>query len=339
MKKPNRARMEFTQDDQLGGVLVFDGNWIWMHWPNGRGRYGWEDPDEYEKTQYTSYERETAAEHPSLSHETHHASSGAMGMAIVDPSAFYGRRDPMDAYLDGVQILGEEPVGEEPCEIIEVSYMHHQRTRYLWVSKRDHLPRKLREIVRTEQTFTTEEEWSDVRVDASMADGMFVWTPPEGWHELVRPKPEDHLLKIGAQAPDFDLSVIGGGRIMLSDYRGKAVWLCFWKVGCQPCRREMPRLEALYQKDHAKGLLVLGMNVVDDRKLALDFLRECGATFPCVLDASEAGRKTGLQDYQSGGYFAVPCNYVIDREGKVAAAWYGDELQPGVEALRSLGIE
>ena len=73
-----------------------------------------------------------------------------------------------------------------------------------------------------------------------------------------------------------------------------------------------------------KGLVVLGVNNADDRKIAVDYLKENGMTFPNVLDTSEAAWKV-MGQYETLGMSAVPMTYVIDREGKVVAAWYGFE--------------
>jgi peroxiredoxin len=88
-----------------------------------------------------------------------------------------------------------------------------------------------------------------------------------------------------------------------------------------------------------KGLVVLGVNNADDRKIALDYLKENQVTFPNVLDSSEAAIRTMMQ-YETLGMSAVPMTYVIDREGKVVMAWYGfekDEAEIG-KALKKLGL-
>jgi thiol-disulfide isomerase/thioredoxin len=123
--------------------------------------------------------------------------------------------------------------------------MNHQRSSCLWLSKRDHLPRKLKEVVRVKSDFVTHEEWSSVTVYRSISEGTFAWTPPAGWTRWKLRDEEDRLLKPGSKAPDFDLTSVDGGRIKRSDFRGKTVWLCFWRVGCPPCRQEMPYLQSL----------------------------------------------------------------------------------------------
>jgi peroxiredoxin len=215
--------------------------------------------------------------------------------------------------------------------------MDHQRSSYLWLSKRDHLPRKLKEVVRVTSDFVTHEEWSSVAVDHEIPDGIFAWTPPEGWTEWKLPDEEDRLLKPGSKAPDFDLTSVDGGRIKLSDFHGKSVWLCFWRVGCPPCRQEMPYLQSLYAKYRDQGLVVLGVNVSDDRAITREFLRERGLTFPNILDASPRADEVYSRDYRVG---TIPLNYLINGDGIVVDGWIG-YLEGNARvnsALRTLGF-
>jgi peroxiredoxin len=84
----------------------------------------------------------------------------------------------------------------------------------------------------------------------------------------------------------------------------------------------MRHLQELHERFREKGLAILGFNSADDREIALQFMAENGATFPTILDPSDAAVKIGFGDYHATG---VPVNYVIDREGKVVDAWYGYE--------------
>jgi peroxiredoxin len=216
--------------------------------------------------------------------------------------------------------------------------MDHQRSSYLWLSKRDHLPRKLKEVVRVTSDIVTHEEWSSVTVDREIPEGMFAWTPPAGWTEWKLPDEEDGLLKPGSRAPDFDLTSVDGGRIKLSDFRGKAVWLCFWRVGCPPCRQEMPYLQSLYAKSRDRGLVVLGVNVSDDRAITSEFLREHGVTFPNILDTSPEAEAVYSRDCGVG---TISVNYLINRDGIVVDGWIGYLNGQAREdsALKTLGLD
>ena len=100
----------------------------------------------------------------------------------------------------------------------------------------------------------------------------------------------------------------------------------------------MCHLQELYTQCKDKGLVVLGLNAADDKKIALEFLAANGATFPTILDSSEAAEKVQFLDYRGSG---VPLNYVIGRDGKIVDAWYGyQQGHPRAKAaLRKAGIE
>ena len=77
------------------------------------------------------------------------------------------------------------------------------------------------------------------------------------------------------------------------------------------------------RKYKSKGLVILGFDASDDKKIALEMLRDNGATFPNIIDSSDAAMKVCFQQYQGRYGSAVPMNYIIDRDGKVVDAWYG----------------
>ena len=62
-------------------------------------------------------------------------------------------------------------------------------------------------------------------------------------------------------APDFTLVDQYGEEHTLSDYEGKTVFLNFWATWCGPCKREMPEVQALYEKygNNEGDVIVLGV--------------------------------------------------------------------------------
>jgi peroxiredoxin/outer membrane lipoprotein-sorting protein len=342
MKKPNFFYVETTTKDGANhGILVGDGQYAWSYWPNGRPWFSGEDRGEgyikYQKTRFNVYMKEPAPPGKfSISYAKILQKSNCF--PVVDPSVFQGISNSLEPYIEGVRCLGVEKVGQEDCDVIEVSYMNRQRSYYFWISRRDNLPRKLEDVVRTGGGHVTREVWSKVTLNARIPMEKFRWTPPEGWKQWHLPTPEDRLLKPGRQAPDFELLSANETKITLSGYRDKVVWLTFWRVGCPPCREEIPYLEELYSKYKGKGLIVLGFDFADERQIALDFLRQHSVTFPNVLDTSEQAIKTGFMAY---GARAAPVNYIIDHEGKITDAWLGYDQNGtrGVDVLAKLGIK
>ncbi len=338
MKKPNFFRVETTnKDSKKHAILVGDGRNAWTYWPNGRPWFSGEEHGAYANSRFRIYMKEAAAPGKySIGYSKAMMKSGCF--PILNPSVFQGINDSLSPLIDWIRIIGIEAVGDEDCDVIEVSHMDRQRSYYFWISRRDNLPRQLKDVVRTRGEHITQEVWSKVTLNAPIPMEKFRWTPPEGWKQWYPPTAEDRLLKPGRQAPDFELLSVDGSRIKLSDYRGKVVWLTFWRVGCPPCRQEMPYLEGLHKKYDGKGLVILGFDFADDRQIACDFLRQHSVTFPNIVDDSEEAIKAGFIAY---GARAAPVNYIIDREGKIAAAWIGyDENSPhGVEVLAKLGLK
>ncbi len=231
LKKPNYFRVETESPSRgKGGILIGDGRRLWIYWPQGRP-FGDDQSEEDKKSRPTSYMTKPAPPGGhSIGHETGYLGSG-LGMPIIDPSTFHGYTDSLQPYLDGVTSLPAEKIGDEDCDHIEVSIMKHQRSWELWLSKADHLPRKLKQIVRVSYDIVMTEEWSAVTINGDIPDAMFAWKPPEGWTEWRMPPIEAGLLKPGADAPDFELASADGGKIKLSDYRGKIVWFYVWRAG------------------------------------------------------------------------------------------------------------
>jgi len=95
----------------------------------------------------------------------------------------------------------------------------------------------------------------------------------------------------------------------------------------------------MYADYRDKGFIVLGLNRSDDKKIAEEFLNEDSATFPTVLDSSPAAWKACAGYETLGGMSGVPLNYIIDREGKVADAWYGSDTDRGIRVLGTLGMK
>jgi peroxiredoxin len=93
----------------------------------------------------------------------------------------------------------------------------------------------------------------------------------------------------------------------------------------------------LHEKYVSKGLLVLGVDPADKQQIALDLLKKHALTFPCIVDSSTKAQKL-MQTYCVSAW---PTTYVIDKEGKILAAWIGfaedDENTRG--ALKKMGLE
>jgi len=113
------------------------------------------------------------------------------------------------------------------------------------------------------------------------------------------------------QAANFTLQDIEGHPWTLSSLKGKVVLVNFWATWCPPCKKEMPDLEALYNRFKDQGFVILA---ISDEKLTTvaPFIADHKYTYPILLDPA---RK--INDlYKVDG---IPKSFVYNRKGQLVA--------------------
>lgn len=136
----------------------------------------------------------------------------------------------------------------------------------------------------------------------------FVWL---GWAQRARYAPAD----AGTPAPAYRAATLDGDTVALADYAGQVVLLNVWATWCKPCVREMPALQRLYDRLHARGLEVLAVSVDVDAPVVgapdiAGFARDLGLTFPILHDASGAVEA-------AFNVIGLPVTVVITRDGRI----------------------
>ncbi len=118
--------------------------------------------------------------------------------------------------------------------------------------------------------------------------------------------------KVGARAPLFSLPRLAGtGTLSLASFRGRTVVLNFFASWCDPCKREAPVLERLWQQDRSHHLVVLGVDANDSRADALRFVHAHGVTYPIVFD------QDGLVAANRYDIANLPVTYVLNATGRI----------------------
>jgi cytochrome c-type biogenesis protein len=116
----------------------------------------------------------------------------------------------------------------------------------------------------------------------------------------------------GQSAPSFTAQDLDGKPVALADLRGKVVVLNEWATWCEPCRGEIPQLEALHREFESQGLVMVGVSVdaFGTGGDVRDFAREHDMTYPIWLDPD---KRFAAQFVTVG----VPETFVIDRTGTI----------------------
>ena len=82
----------------------------------------------------------------------------------------------------------------------------------------------------------------------------------------------------------------------LAAYRGRVVLVNFWATWCEPCREEMPALQALQDKLGKERLVVLAVNYGESPEKVQQFAHHTPVDFPLLLDRHmEAAKAWGVR--------------------------------------------
>jgi len=133
------------------------------------------------------------------------------------------------------------------------------------------------------------------------------------WHLTHRPKSVGAAVARGkiVEAPPFVLPRLDtSGKLSLVSLRGKVVVLNFWQSSCGPCKQEMPRIEAGAVRWSSRGVVVVGVDMLDTRSAGKRFRAHYGATYPMVFDQ--------LGDTAAPyGVYNTPETLFVDRRGRI----------------------
>ena len=129
---------------------------------------------------------------------------------------------------------------------------------------------------------------------------------------------EDSFAKMGVVsprnekiAPNFILETVTGEKISLKDFKGKAVLLNFWATWCQPCKKELPSMQRIYEELRSEGVEVVAISIDRTKKERVkQYRKNHNLTFPILLDPGQKVRK----DYFILG---LPTSYLIGIDGKL----------------------
>lgn len=127
------------------------------------------------------------------------------------------------------------------------------------------------------------------------------------------------LLKVGTQAPNFELPTPEGKKVQLSDFKGKYVLIDFWASWCPDCRRISPNVEAIAKEYQGKDLTVVAVSFDIDKEAWVKYINRNGAPINEV-HVSELKKMKESAVAKAFGVQWIPSLYLLDKDGKVLLA-------------------
>ena len=137
-----------------------------------------------------------------------------------------------------------------------------------------------------------------------------------------------HVVKpwpAGKPVPPLDLAGLDGKRWRLEPAGGRVVVLNFWATWCEPCRTEMPSLQAMANRRRRDGVTVIAVNYKESVEVIQQFLAKMPFKVPILLDAD--GDATTAWTPR-----VFPSTVLIGRDGQPVLTVLGDLDWDGEEA-------
>lgn len=136
--------------------------------------------------------------------------------------------------------------------------------------------------------------------------------------------PPPKAAAIGETAPNWQEPTTTGTTLSMESLHGKAVYLNFFASWCPPCNEEAPDVNSLQEEYGARGLQVVGVDVLENSAKAASFVTQHHLHYPAIVDAGT------LRDaYNING---LPVHVFIDRNGVVRKIAVGELSRAEMEA-------
>ena len=142
-----------------------------------------------------------------------------------------------------------------------------------------------------------------------------------------------HVVRLwpeGRPAPPLDLVDLDGTRWTIDALAGQVVVLNFWATWCEPCRVEMPSLEAMAARRRREGVVVFAVNYLEAPEKIRRFLERAPFKPPILLDSD--GDATVAWTPR-----VFPSTVLVGRDGRPATTVVGELDWGAAEASALLG--
>jgi peroxiredoxin len=145
------------------------------------------------------------------------------------------------------------------------------------------------------------------------------------WKELLGTRIDlESLGRVTFRAPALTAEPdwINSSPLASDRLRGKVVALHFYAFGCINCKRNFPWYKEWHEAFQDRGLVVLGIQTPETAQERVvekvrNAARESGLEYPIVIDNER-------RNWNAWGNSMWPSTYLIDKQGRVRAWWYGE---------------
>ncbi|MGH7973089.1 MAG: TlpA family protein disulfide reductase [Limisphaerales bacterium] len=115
-------------------------------------------------------------------------------------------------------------------------------------------------------------------------------------------------VKVGDSFPDLASFKLEGK--IPDALKGKVVMVDFWASWCEPCKQSFPAMEELHRRFSDKGLVIVAINVDENRADMDGFLKKNAADFAVLRDGAQ-------KLVAKAGIATMPSSFLLDRDGKI----------------------
>lgn len=124
-------------------------------------------------------------------------------------------------------------------------------------------------------------------------------------HERLPIAPE-----VGSLAPDFTITDLQEKPLILSVFSPNPVVLVFWSTQCSFCHQQLALMQQVYSERAKGGLVVIAVNIGEEKAAVEPFVEKEGYTFAVGLDP----QRTVTTDYRVE---RIPMTFLIDKKGVI----------------------
>jgi thiol-disulfide isomerase/thioredoxin len=133
---------------------------------------------------------------------------------------------------------------------------------------------------------------------------------------------------VNLPAPEFSLTTEDGKALTSAELRGKVVVLAFWATWCEPCWRELPRVEKVYASYKSSGaVLFWAVNARaggDTDQMAEAFAKKMRLGLPTAYTENANAVRLGVDGY--------PTLVLLDASGRVRFIHHGYDASERLES-------